>query len=351
MEAYPWTREQVYAFSTLALIVVAVSIFIAEHEIAAQPVAGVRGRIQHWQAVVRTTHPLEAATWIALCLVIGASCWYAIPVALAIDSLSAKAASLLLLIGYGVLMVPLTAAVQEEVSQRAISLVPGMLLALFVCLTIWFVLTRAIVEASRAGIGLSQFWVVIYPFMLSASLPLLVGALIAHGRPERYDLRVLREEYQTTRQTMERELQEAQRTMQAEMAVTRALLEAETEAARQELAQASAAALALQQELRVSQAILRGESAAIPREYIPVDLRRFVMRRAGFQCQYCGDRGTPGHGPDGGPWHIDHVVAVDRGGPTRADNLTLACETCNLRKGAMPAYLFVQRLIQEARQL
>ena len=50
--------------------------------------------------------------------------------------------------------------------------------------------------------------------------------------------------------------------------------------------------------------------------------------------------GTPDAGPDGKPWHIEHVVPVERGGPTHAENLTLACRACNLRKGTRPAYQF-----------
>jgi 5-methylcytosine-specific restriction endonuclease McrA len=31
---------------------------------------------------------------------------------------------------------------------------------------------------------------------------------------------------------------------------------------------------------------------------------------------------------------LDHVVAESKGGPTTADNLTLACRPCNRKKGA-----------------
>jgi 5-methylcytosine-specific restriction endonuclease McrA len=35
-----------------------------------------------------------------------------------------------------------------------------------------------------------------------------------------------------------------------------------------------------------------------------------------------------------GPFHIDHIVPVSRGGSNRDDNLCVACAPCNLRKSA-----------------
>jgi len=101
------------------------------------------------------------------------------------------------------------------------------------------------------------------------------------------------------------------------------------------------------QELSEAQAIIKCEGDPIDRRRIPNWLRQYVIERDGQRCQYCGSQGTFALGPDDESWHIDHVIPIDRGGPTRADNLTLACATCNVRKGTMPAYLFVSRLIQE----
>jgi 5-methylcytosine-specific restriction endonuclease McrA len=55
-----------------------------------------------------------------------------------------------------------------------------------------------------------------------------------------------------------------------------------------------------------------------------------VVLRAGNRCEYCqlsqlGQEAT---------FHIDHVVPGAAGGPTRADNLALACVSCSLRKWA-----------------
>lgn len=63
---------------------------------------------------------------------------------------------------------------------------------------------------------------------------------------------------------------------------------------------------------------------------IPARLRRTVIRRAGNRCEYCrlaqdGQEAT---------FHIDHIVPITAGGPTKADNLALACVSCSLYKAA-----------------
>ena len=63
--------------------------------------------------------------------------------------------------------------------------------------------------------------------------------------------------------------------------------------------------------------------------YIPVVLRRFVVRRANQVCEYCLLPQlivlTP-HEPD-------HIVPEQHDGQTPEDNLALACMRCNRRKG------------------
>ena len=59
---------------------------------------------------------------------------------------------------------------------------------------------------------------------------------------------------------------------------------------------------------------------------IPLTLRQQVFERDGCQCVYCGNY----HGP----FHIDHIVPVSVGGPNHIDNLVVACQPCNLSKGA-----------------
>lgn len=56
-------------------------------------------------------------------------------------------------------------------------------------------------------------------------------------------------------------------------------------------------------------------------------LTRFkVLRRDHFTCMYCGAR------PPYVRLHVDHVVAVSRGGANNESNLIAACSDCNLGK-------------------
>ena len=59
------------------------------------------------------------------------------------------------------------------------------------------------------------------------------------------------------------------------------------------------------------------------------ELRRLIAERAGLCCEYCRldqDLAAHRHEPD-------HIVPVQHGGATVADNLALACLRCNRYKG------------------
>lgn len=60
--------------------------------------------------------------------------------------------------------------------------------------------------------------------------------------------------------------------------------------------------------------------------YIQVDVRRAVLIRDGRICRYCTSTD--------GPFHFDHVVPWSRGGQSNLENIAVACESCNLKKGA-----------------
>jgi len=58
-------------------------------------------------------------------------------------------------------------------------------------------------------------------------------------------------------------------------------------------------------------------------------VQRAVRERAGHRCEYC-------HFPEAFaevPFHCDHVIAHQHGGPTTLENLALACCFCNRYKG------------------
>lgn len=66
------------------------------------------------------------------------------------------------------------------------------------------------------------------------------------------------------------------------------------------------------------------------RKAISKKLRFDVFKRDGFACQYCGAT------PPAVVLHVDHIDPVANGGGNHIDNLTTACEPCNLGKSATP---------------
>jgi 5-methylcytosine-specific restriction endonuclease McrA len=83
--------------------------------------------------------------------------------------------------------------------------------------------------------------------------------------------------------------------------------------------------------------VLKGGRWHLAEEWIEIDDRpaRFavpgriaasVVAREGRRCTYCGSTE--------GPFDLDHIFPVARGGTNDASNLTLACASCNRSKGA-----------------
>ncbi len=64
------------------------------------------------------------------------------------------------------------------------------------------------------------------------------------------------------------------------------------------------------------------------RPYVPAELRRLVFKRARGCCEYCRCqvRYSPGN------FQIEHIIPVELGGATVAENLALACQGCNSHK-------------------
>jgi hypothetical protein len=67
---------------------------------------------------------------------------------------------------------------------------------------------------------------------------------------------------------------------------------------------------------------------AAKRKSISTKTRFDVFKRDGFVCMYCGSH------PPTAILHVDHIVAVAKGGRNEMDNFITACDRCNLGKGA-----------------
>ena len=55
-------------------------------------------------------------------------------------------------------------------------------------------------------------------------------------------------------------------------------------------------------------------------------------------CAYCKEWGTYQRGPDGKPWHMDHIIPWAVRPIESLANYVKACHTCNMRKGARRIY-------------
>lgn len=63
----------------------------------------------------------------------------------------------------------------------------------------------------------------------------------------------------------------------------------------------------------------RGRSA------VPTSVKLAVGSRDAMRCVYCGD--------ENGPFHLDHLWPVSKGGSDEPNNLVMSCADCNLSKG------------------
>jgi hypothetical protein len=59
--------------------------------------------------------------------------------------------------------------------------------------------------------------------------------------------------------------------------------------------------------------------------YIPDDLRRAVLHRDNYRCQYCGSTAS---------LELDHIIPRSQGGATSYKNLQVLCQGGSQRKGA-----------------
>jgi hypothetical protein len=65
------------------------------------------------------------------------------------------------------------------------------------------------------------------------------------------------------------------------------------------------------------------------------EAREYLLEKWGRQCSYCHATNVP--------LHIEHIQCRAKGGTDRISNLCLACEPCNLKKGAQDIKLFLAK--------
>jgi len=59
------------------------------------------------------------------------------------------------------------------------------------------------------------------------------------------------------------------------------------------------------------------------------EVREYLLDKWGRKCVYCGKTDVP--------LQVEHIIPKSRGGTDRVSNLTLACKTCNVKKGNQTA--------------
>lgn len=81
----------------------------------------------------------------------------------------------------------------------------------------------------------------------------------------------------------------------------------------------------------------RYRTAPNPKRYIPVKrkVRNEVMEKYEYKCVWCGTQKN---------LSIDHILPRSRGGKDDIQNLSVACRSCNTRKGSKTAEEFTEWL-------
>ena len=90
------------------------------------------------------------------------------------------------------------------------------------------------------------------------------------------------------------------------------------------------------------------QAGPVVRKFTRAELLQRLGRESSWRCPYCGLTGTEELGPDGRTWHLDHGYPKALGGDNRADNMILACATCNVRKNAKTAAEVFKRIFGDA---
>lgn len=79
------------------------------------------------------------------------------------------------------------------------------------------------------------------------------------------------------------------------------------------------------------------------------EVREYLLNKWGRKCAYCDAQNVP--------LQVEHIHPKARGGSNRVSNLTLACETCNQNKDALPIEVFLahdparaERILRDAKK-
>jgi 5-methylcytosine-specific restriction endonuclease McrA len=94
--------------------------------------------------------------------------------------------------------------------------------------------------------------------------------------------------------------------------------------------------------VEASPRVMRSPSRAYPLPAVirlGVYIRKNILRRDGYTCQYCNRRGER--------LTVDHILPRSRGGQTTWTNVVAACLRCNLHKGNRLLDEVPMRLLRE----
>ncbi len=73
------------------------------------------------------------------------------------------------------------------------------------------------------------------------------------------------------------------------------------------------------------------------------EVREYLLEKWGRKCAYCNARDIP--------LQIDHIEPRSRGGSNKVDNLTLACHSCNQKKGSLSLEQFAPKQTLQIRKV
>jgi 5-methylcytosine-specific restriction endonuclease McrA len=69
------------------------------------------------------------------------------------------------------------------------------------------------------------------------------------------------------------------------------------------------------------------------------EIKEYLLDKWERKCAYCGKTSTP--------LEVEHIIPKSRGGTDRVSNLTIACRSCNVKKGDQTAEEFGYTGIQQ----